>query len=103
MIVILLAAGALAIYHLSRPNIQGDDDVLKYCYIKMKGEVLPEQIATLEDIFGLNCNSEKIEQMREDVGNYEEVVRKQAAIAEQARPKEQAGTASGYPNKKSKS
>ena len=35
-------------------------------------------------------NTEAIEQMREDVETYEEAVRKQAALAEQARLKEQA-------------
>ena len=90
MIVMLLASGASAIYHLSRPNIQRDDDALKYRYIKMKGDASAEQIATLEDIFELNRDNQKIEQMREDVETYEEAVRKQAALAEQARLKEQA-------------
>lgn len=90
MIVMLLASGASAIYHLSRPNVQRDDDALKYRYIKMKGEASAEQIVTLENIFELNRDNQKIEQMREDVENYEEAVRKQAALAEQARLKEQA-------------
>ena len=90
IIVILLASGASAIYHLSRPNVQRDDDALKYRYIKMKGDASAEQIATLEDIFELNRDNQKIEQMREDVETYEEAVRKQAALAEQARLKEQA-------------
>ena len=90
IIVILLASGASAIYHLSRPNVQRDDDALKYRYIKMKGDASAEQIATLEDIFELNRDTQKIEQMREDVETYEEAVRKQAALAEQARLKEQA-------------
>ena len=90
MIVILMAAGASAIYHLSRPNVQRDDDALKYRYIKMKGNASAKLIATLEDIFELNRNAEAIEQMREDVETYEEAVRKQAALAEQARLKEQA-------------
>lgn len=90
MIVMILASGASAIYHLSRPNVQRDDDALKYRYIKMKGDASAEQIATLEDIFELNRDNQKIEQMREDVETYEEAVRKQAALAEQARLKEQA-------------
>lgn len=90
MIIILMAAGASAIYHLSRPNVQRDDDSLKYRYIKMKGDASAEQIATLEDIFELNRDNQKIEQIREDVETYEEAVRKQAALAEQARLKEQA-------------
>ena len=90
MFVTLLAAGASAIYHLSRPNVQRDDDALKYRYIKMKGDASAEQIATLEEIFELNRDAQKIERMREDVETYEEAVRKQAALAEQARLKEQA-------------
>ena len=57
---------------------------------QMKGDASAEQIATLEDIFELNRDTQKIEQMREDVETYEEAVRKQAALAEQARLKEQA-------------
>ncbi len=90
IIVILMAAGTSAIYFLSRPNVQRDDDALKYRYIKMKGDASAEQIATLEDIFELSRDNQKIEQMREDVETYEEAVRKQVALAEQARLKEQA-------------
>jgi len=92
MFVILFAAGASAIYHLSRPNIQRDDDALKYRYIKMKGEATPMQISELEDIFELNRDNQKIEQMREDVEAYEDAVQKQAALVEQARLKEQEAT-----------
>ena len=73
-----------------KPNQNRIDNDLKYRYIKMKGDASAEQIATLEDIFELNRNTEAIEQMSEDVENYEEAVRKQAALAEQARLKEQA-------------
>ena len=73
-----------------KPNQDRIDNDLKYRYIKMKGDASAEQIATLEEIFELNRNTEAIEQMREDVETYEEAVRKQAALAEQARLKEQA-------------
>ena len=73
-----------------KPNQNRIDNDLKYRYIKMKGDASAEQIATLEDIFELNRDYQKIEQMREDVETYEEAVRKQAALAEQARLKEQA-------------
>ena len=73
-----------------KPNQYRIDNALKYRYIKMKGDASAEQIATLEDIFELNRDNQKIEQMREDVETYEEAVRKQAALAEQARLKEQA-------------
>lgn len=73
-----------------KPNQNRIDNDLKYRYIKMRGDASAEQIATLEDIFELNRDAQKIEQMREDVETYEEAVRKQAALAEQARLKEQA-------------
>ena len=73
-----------------KPNQREEDNDLKYRYIKMKGDASAEQIATLEDIFELNRNTEAIEQMREDVETYEEAIRKQVALAEQARLKEQA-------------
>ena len=73
-----------------KPNQREEDNDLKYRYIKMKGDASAELIATLEDIFELNRDAQKIEQMREDLENYEEAVRKQAALAEQARLKEQA-------------
>ena len=73
-----------------QPNQERKDNDLKYRYIKMKGDTSAEQIATLEDIFELNRDNQKIEQMRDDVETYEEAVRKQAALAEQARLKDQA-------------
>ena len=79
---------ASAYYFESQQNKEEQDDALKYRYIKMKGDASAEQIATLEDIFELNRNNEAINQMREDVETYEEAVRKQAALAEQARLKE---------------
>ena len=81
---------AVALYMAKRPDYDRIDNDLKYRYIKMKGDASAEQIATLEDIFELNRDNQKIEQMREDVETYEEAVRKQAALAEQARLKEQA-------------
>ncbi|MBO5673127.1 MAG: hypothetical protein J6R01_05705 [Alistipes sp.] len=73
-----------------KPNQNRIDNDLKYRYIKMKGDASAEQIATLENICELNRDNQKIELMREDVETYEEAVRKQAALAEQARLKGQA-------------
>ena len=47
-----------------KPNQNRIDNDLKYRYIKMKGDASAEQIATLEDIFDLNRNTEAIKQMR---------------------------------------
>ena len=66
------------------------DNDLKYRYIKMKGEASPRQIGELENLFELNRDEDGIEQMREDVEAYEDAVRQQATLAEQARLKEQA-------------
>mgnify|MGYP000132770908 FL=1 len=85
-----IAVLSVALYLAKRPNYERIDNDLKYRYIKMKGDASAEQIATLEDVFELNRDNQKIEQMREDVETYEEAVRKQAALAEQARLKEQA-------------
>ncbi len=92
MFVIILSSAMSAIYHLSRPNVQREDNGLKYRYIKMKGEASPKQISELEDIFELNRDNTKIKQMREDVEVYEDAVQKQAALSEQARLKEQEAT-----------
>ena len=85
---VAIAVLSVALHLAKRPDYDRIDNDLKYRYIKMKGDASAEQIATLEDIFELNRNTEAIEQMREDVETYEEAVRKQAALAEQARLKE---------------
>ena len=56
----------------------------------MKGEATPNEISELENIFELNRDNAGIEQIREDVEVYEDAVRKQAALTEQVRLKEQA-------------
>lgn len=56
----------------------------------MKGEASPESISGLEDLFEFNRDNRKIKQMRKDVETYEEAVRRQAALIEQARLKERA-------------
>ena len=48
------------------------------------------KISELENIFELNRDNAGIEQIREDVEVYEDAVRKQAALTEQVRLKEQA-------------
>lgn len=89
-IVLLTALLASALYFERRRNHDRTDNDLKYRYIKMKGEALPESIAELENLFELNRDDGKINRMRKDVEAYEEAVRRQAALAEQARLKEQA-------------
>ena len=86
MIVVL----AVALYFAKQPDYDRIDNDLKYRYIKMKGEITPNGISEIENIFELNRDNDKIRQMHKDVENYEDAVHKRAALAEQARLKEQA-------------
>lgn len=86
----LIVVLAVALYFAKQPDYDRMDNDLKYRYIKMKGEASHRQIEELEDLFNLNRDNARIERMREDVEAYEDAVRKQAALAEQARLKEQA-------------
>ncbi|WP_289226814.1 hypothetical protein [uncultured Bacteroides sp.] len=92
-LIILVAysiVASVAFYIEKRPDNDRMDNDLKYRYIKMKGEATPNEISELENIFELNRDNARIEIVREDVEAYEDAVRKQAALAEQARLKEQA-------------
>ena len=81
---------AVAPHAARQPDYDRADNDLKYRYIRMKGEASPENISGLENIFGLNRDNGKINQMRKDVEAYEKAVHRQAILAEQARLKEQA-------------
>lgn len=89
-IVLLTALLASALYFERKQNHDRTDNDLKYRYIRMKGEASPESIAGLENLFELNRDNGKINRMRKDVEAYEEAVRRQATLTEQARLKEQA-------------
>ena len=78
----------VALYIERQPDFDRVDNDLKYRYIRMKGEADADRINELEDIFELNRNNERIRRMKEDVEKYEETVRKQAVISEQAKRKE---------------
>ena len=80
---------AIAVWNAYRPNVQRDDNDLKYRYMKMKGDASPAMMAELEDLFALNRDAARIEAMRADVVEYEETILRQAALAEQARLKAQ--------------
>ena len=89
MFVTIVILSVTLYFSVRTDNVQADND-LKYRYIKMKGEASPGQIGELENLFELNRDEAGIEQMREDVEAYEDAVRRQATLAEQARLKEQA-------------
>lgn len=78
----------VALYIERQPDYDCVDNDLKYRYIRMKGEADTDRINELEDIFELNWNNERIRRMKEDVEKYEEALREQAVIIEQAKRKE---------------
>ena len=76
------------LYWTAKPNYDRIDNDLKYRYIKMKGEALPDRIAELEEIFELNRDNAKIREMKKDVEEYERTIRRKVQLEEQARLKE---------------
>ena len=54
----------------------------------MLGSENANRINELEDMFEVNRDDKRIRQMKEDVEEYEETVKKQAVISEQAKRKE---------------
>jgi len=83
------------LYFETRPNYDQRDNDLKYRYIKMKGEASPTQIEELENIFEINRDNKRIEQMWEDVTQFEDAVQKKALLDEQVRLKAQEATEQG--------
>ncbi len=76
------------LYWTAKPNYDRIDNDLKYRYIKMKGEALPDRIAELEEIFELHRDNAKIRRMKRDVEEYERTVKRKVQLEEQARLKE---------------
>ncbi len=76
------------LYWTARPNYDRIDNDLKYRYIKMKGEALPDRIAELEEIFELHRDNAKIREMKRDVEEYERTIQRKVQLEEQARLKE---------------
>ncbi len=76
------------LYWTIKPNYDRIDNDLKYRYIKMKGEALPDRIAELEEIFELHRDNAKIREMKRDVEEYERTIQRKVQLEEQARLKE---------------
>ena len=76
------------LYWTTRPNYDRIDNDLKYRYIKMKGEALPDRLAELEEVFELNRDNAKIRRMKRDVEDYERTIQRKVQLEEQARLKE---------------
>ena len=87
--IVMMIFMVIAVWNAYKPNVQRDDNDLKYRYMKMKGGASSAMIAELEDLFTLNRDAARIEAMRADVVEYEETILRQAALAEQARLKAQ--------------
>ena len=76
------------LYWTAKPNYDRIDNDLKYRYIKMKGEALPDRIAELEEIFELHRDNAKIREIKRDVEEYERTIQRKVQLEEQARLKE---------------
>ena len=76
------------LYWTAKPNYDRIDNDLKYRYLKMKGEATPDRIAELEEIFELHRDNAKIREMKRDVKEYEQTIRRKVQLEEQARLKE---------------
>ena len=76
------------LYWAAKPNYDRIDNDLKYRYIKMKGEALPDRLAELEEVFERNRDNAKIRRMKRDVEEYERTIQRKVQLEEQARRKE---------------
>ena len=86
---VIIGFMSIALWDARQPNVQRDDNDLKYRYMKMKGDTSPELMTELENIFTINRDVERIKQIRSDVEEYEQTILRQVALAEQARLKAQ--------------
>lgn len=86
---IVIAVQSVGLYFDWRPDRGRYDNDLKYRYVLMKGEASPKRLSELEELFEVERNQRCIDSMRRDVEKYERLVRKRAALDEQARLKAQ--------------
>lgn len=86
---IVIAVQSVGLYLDWRPDRGRYDNDLKYRYVLMKGEASPKRLAELEELFETERDQRRIDSMRRDVEEYERLVRRRAALDEQARLKAQ--------------
>ena len=79
---IVIAVQSVGLYLDWRPDRSRYDNDLKYRYVLMKGEASPK-------LFEVERDQRRIDSMRNDVEKYERLVRRRAALDEQARLKAQ--------------
>ena len=86
---IVIAVQSVGLYLDWRPDRGRYDNDLKYRYELMKGEASPKRLSELEELFETERDQRRIDSMRRDVEKYERLVRRRAALDEQARLKAQ--------------
>ena len=86
---IVIAVQSVGLYLDWRPDRGRYDNDLKYRYVLMKGEASPKRLSELEELFEVERDQRRIDSMRQDVEKYERLVRRRAALDEQARLKAQ--------------
>ena len=86
---IVIAVLSVGLYLKWRPDRGRYDNDLKYRYVLMKGEASPKRLSELEELFEVERDQRRIDSMRRDVEKYERLVRRRAALDEQARLKAQ--------------
>ena len=86
---IVIAVQSVGFYMDWRPDRGRYDNDLKYRYVLMKGEASPKRLSELEKLFEVERDQRRIDSMRNDVEKYERLVRRRAALDEQARLKAQ--------------
>ena len=86
---VVIAVQSVGLYLEWRPDRGRYDNDLKYRYVLMKGEASPKRLSELEKLFEVERDQRRIDSMRNDVEKYERLVRRRAALDEQARLKAQ--------------
>lgn len=86
---VVIAVQAIGLYLDWRPDRGRYDNDLKYRYVLMKGEASSKRLSELEELFEVERDQRRIDSMRRDVEKYERLVRRRAALDEQARLKAQ--------------
>lgn len=84
---IALLISLFVIYFQQEKLSKYKDNDLKYRYVKMAGEITPEELNLLENIFDNNRDSVKL--IRKDVERHEKAIAEEAKRMEKARLKEQ--------------
>ncbi|OUN76689.1 hypothetical protein B5G09_08705 [Alistipes sp. An54] len=86
---VVIAVQSVGLYLDWRPDRGRYDNDLKYRYVLMKGEASPKRLSELEELFETERDQRRIDSMRKDIVEYERLVRRRAALDEQARLKAQ--------------